>query len=189
MICFLLVIWNNPKFILAGLCVAYALAAWLVVTFLPLSSGGAKFIAGLVACGIIYLGLKGSGWDEEIDHFHPIPTGKPFRIGASLLVLLAAIGLTSNVSTLIPELISYVARGAMMLLATGILILGLFDSAFRVGIGLLLLLAGFDILYSSVEPSLAVVALLALVHIGIALVVSYLLLLYTSGSPHEQADP
>jgi hypothetical protein len=77
----------------------------------------------------------------------------------------------------------------MMLLVTGILILGLFDSAFRVGIGLLVLLAGFDILYSSVEPSLAIVALLALVHIGIAWVVSYLLLINPSTLPHERTGP
>ena len=186
LLCILLVVWDNPKFVLAGLCVVYALSAWLVITSLPPSSGGAKFLAGLVACGIIYLGLSGSGWDEELDHDHPIPTGKPFRIGASLLVLLAAIGLSGNVSTLIPDLLSYVAQGAMMLLVTGILILGLFDSAFRVGIGLLVLLAGFDILYSSVEPSLAIVALLALVHIGIAWVVSYLLLINPSALPHER---
>lgn len=184
----LLVVLDNPKLILAGLCGAYGLSAWLVTTSLPPSSGGAKFIAGLVACGIIYLGLSGSGWDEELDHDHPIPTGKPFRIGASLLVLLAAIGLTNSVSTLIPELLSNVAQGAMMLLVTGILILGLFDSAFRVGIGLLVMLSGFDILYSSVEPSLAIVALLALVHIGIALVVSYLLLLSPSTIPHGRTE-
>ena len=186
LLCILLVVWDNPRFILAGLCAAYALSAWLVTNSLPPSSGGAKFVAGLVACGIIYLGLSASGWDEELDHDHPIPTGKPFRIGASLLVLLVAIGLTSNVSTLIPELSSNVAQGAMMLLVTGILILGLFDSAFRVGMGLLVMLAGFDILYSSVEPSVAIVALLALVHIGIALVVSYLLLLNPSTIPHKR---
>ena len=186
LLCILLVVWDNPKFLLAGLCVVYALAAWLVTTSLLPSSGGAKFVAGVVACGIIYLGLSGSGWDVELDHDHPIPTGKPFRIGASLLVLLSAMGLTGNVSNLIPELLSNVAQGAMMLLVTGILILGLFDSAFRVGIGLLMLLAGFDILYSAVEPSLAIVALLALVHIGIALVVSYLLLLNPSTIPHER---
>ena len=186
LLCILLVVWDNPKFVLAGLCVVYALSAWLVITSHPPISGGAKFLAGLVACGIIYLGLSGSGWDEELDHDHPIPTGKPFRIGASLLVLLAAIGLSGNVSTLIPDLLSNVAQGAMMLLVTGILILGLFDSAFRVGIGLLVLLAGFDILYSSVEPSLAIVALLALVHIGIAWVVSYLLLINPSTLPHER---
>ena len=184
----LLVVLDNPKLILAGLCGAYGLSAWLVTTSLPPSSGGAKFIAGLVACGIIYLGLSGSGWEEELDHDHPIPTGKPFRIGASLLVLLAAIGLTNSVSTLIPELLSNVAQGAMMLLVTGILILGLFDSAFRVGIGLLVMLSGFDILYSSVEPSLAIVALLALVHIGIALVVSYLLLLSPSTIPDGRTE-
>ncbi|MFA9489706.1 MAG: hypothetical protein ACERK1_00570, partial [Anaerolineales bacterium] len=71
---------------------------------------------------------------------------------------------------------------------TGILILGLFDSAFRVGIGLLVMLAGFDIIYSSVEPSLAIVALLALVHLGIALVVSYLLLLNPRTIPLEQTE-
>jgi len=188
LLCILLVVWDNPRLLLAGLCATYALSAWLVTTSLPPSSGGAKFVAGLVACGIIYLGLSGSGWDGELDHDHPIPTGKPFRIGASLLVLMAAMGLTSNLSTLIPELLSNVAQGAMMLLVTGILILGLFDSAFRVGMGLLVMLAGFDILYSSVEPSLAIVALLALVHIGIALVVSYLLLLTPSKISHERTE-
>ncbi len=187
LLCILLVSWDNPKYILIGLGVVYALAAWLVTASLPVSSGAAKFIAGLVACGIIYLGLSASGWDDEFDHDHPIPTGKPFRIGASLLVLLAALGLTSSLATLVPELLPSVAQGAMMLLVTGILILGLFDSAFRVGIGLLVMLAGFDIFYSSIEPSLAVVALLAFVHIGIALVVSYLLLLSPGELPGERA--
>jgi hypothetical protein len=40
----------------------------------------------------------------------------------------------------------------------------------------LTVLSGFEIAYASVEPSLAVLALLAMVHIGISLIVSYLVL-------------
>ena len=42
------------------------------------------------------------------------------------------------------------------------------------GLGLLTLLTGFELIYAAVEPSLAVVALLAGVDFAVALAVSYL---------------
>lgn len=66
--------------------------------------------------------------------------------------------------------------GATILLAMGLLQLGLFGSSLRVGIGLMTLLSGFEIAHSVIEPALAVLALLASVNIGFATVVSYLML-------------
>jgi hypothetical protein len=65
----------------------------------------------------------------------------------------------------------------------GLLQIGITEEPLRVGAGLLTLLSGFEIAYSSIEPSLAVVALLAAVHLGIALVVSYLLLVVRDERP------
>jgi hypothetical protein len=45
------------------------------------------------------------------------------------------------------------------------------------------LLSGFEIVYGLIEPSLAVLALIASIHIGLALVASYLGLI--SGTPEE----
>ena len=76
---------------------------------------------------------------------------------------------------LLPGSVSLSATlGAMLLLSLGLLHLGISEEPFRVGMGLLTALAGFEILYVAVEPSLAVLALMAAVHIGIAIIVSYL---------------
>jgi len=61
-----------------------------------------------------------------------------------------------------------------VMLTMGLLQLGLSGSAFRVCVGLMTLLSGFEVVYSLIEPSLAVLALIASVHIGLALVASYL---------------
>jgi hypothetical protein len=63
----------------------------------------------------------------------------------------------------------------MVLFALGALQLGITEDTLRVGAGILTVLCGFEAAYAAVEPSLAVVALLASVHVGIALVISYLL--------------
>jgi hypothetical protein len=56
----------------------------------------------------------------------------------------------------------------------GLLHLGISEEPFRVGMALLTTLAGFEIIYAAVEPSLAVLALMGAMHIGIAIIVSYL---------------
>lgn len=65
---------------------------------------------------------------------------------------------------------------AAILMSMGLLQLGLFRSPLRVVIGLITLLSGFEIAYSVIEPALAILALIASVHIGLAMVASYLTL-------------
>jgi len=57
----------------------------------------------------------------------------------------------------------------------GLLHLGLTSSALRVTLGLLTVLAGFEILYAAVETSVLVAGLLAAVSLGLALAGAYLL--------------
>ncbi len=63
-----------------------------------------------------------------------------------------------------------------ILMAMCLLQLGLFRTPLRVCIGLITLLSGFEIAYAVIEPALAILALLASMHIGLAMVVSYLTL-------------
>lgn len=69
------------------------------------------------------------------------------------------------------------------MLGLGLLQLGLSTGTLRVGLGLMTLLSGFEIAYIVVEPSLVVLALIGSVHIGFALVISYLML--GIGTPEE----
>jgi hypothetical protein len=51
---------------------------------------------------------------------------------------------------------------------------GFFDEPLRVGIGIMTCLSGFEVIYAAVEPSLAVISLLAGVQLSLALVTGYL---------------
>ena len=57
----------------------------------------------------------------------------------------------------------------------GLLHLGLTNHPFRVTLGLLTVLSGFEILYAAVETSTLVAGLLAGINLGLALVCAYLL--------------
>jgi hypothetical protein len=59
----------------------------------------------------------------------------------------------------------------------GLLHLGISSQPFRVILGLLTILAGFEILYAAVESSTLVVALLSAVNLGLALTGAYFVVL------------
>ncbi len=65
--------------------------------------------------------------------------------------------------------------GGFILVGMGLLHLGLTNNPFRVTLGLLTVLSGFEILYAAVETSTLVAGLLAGINIGLALVCAYLL--------------
>jgi hypothetical protein len=69
-----------------------------------------------------------------------------------------------------PEIIS----GGLILVGLGLLAIGLSDHVLRVAIGLLTVLAGFEIIYAGVEASVLMAGLLAGLNIGIALIGIYL---------------
>jgi hypothetical protein len=57
----------------------------------------------------------------------------------------------------------------------GLLHLGVTDRILQVTIGLMTVLAGFEVLYTAVESSTLVAALLAVINLGLALTGSYLM--------------
>jgi uncharacterized membrane protein len=69
-----------------------------------------------------------------------------------------------------------VTTGSLLLIGMGLLHLGITTDILRVAIGLMTVLSGFEIIYSAVEGSVLVAALLAVITLGLALVGSYLLL-------------
>jgi hypothetical protein len=69
-----------------------------------------------------------------------------------------------------------VTSGGLLLVGMGLLHLGVTDHILRVTIGLMTVLAGFEVLYATVEGSILVAALLALINLGLALAGSYLLI-------------
>ncbi len=66
--------------------------------------------------------------------------------------------------------------GGLILLISGLIQLGLTGNPFRLSIGLLTFLAGFEMIYAGLVSSVLVVGLLGLINLGVGLAGSYFIL-------------
>jgi hypothetical protein len=79
-----------------------------------------------------------------------------------------------------------ILQGGLILIGMGLLQLGMTTNSLRVILGLLTVLSGFEIIYASVENSVLVTGMLAVVTLGLALVGSYLLNVTSMDEPAEE---
>lgn len=171
----LLVVLDDRRGAIVILAAQYVLAGWLAALSLPLGAAAAEAASGVVACAVLWLtGTQGGRAPQG--RTGGLPTGHAFRWIAVLLVAMVAYGISREGWSAIPSLPANAALGAAFLITLGLLQLGITDDPLRVGAGILTTLSGFELAYAAVEPALAVVALLSAVHLGVALVVSYLLI-------------
>jgi hypothetical protein len=160
---------------LALLAIQYLAVALLSALALPLNVAMVKWVAGLMSCGILALTFSRLAGTREAPIQEVVPAGRWFRLLAILLVGSAALGLARTDWLGVPEVQPAANLGASLLMGLGLLQIGLSQARLRVGVGLMTLISGFEIAYCVVEPSLAVLALLGSIHIGLAMVISFLL--------------
>lgn len=147
----------------------------LVLQHWPLGMATVKVVAGWMAAAILGMtrsGLSTQGFDEESIW----PRGRLFRLFAAGIVGLIVSAVTPGVSTIMADAGFAVTSGSLLLIGMGLLHLGITVSILRVTIGLMTVLSGFEIIYSAVEGSILVAALLAIINLGLALAGSYLLI-------------
>lgn len=172
-----LIILDSFRGRIAILFLQYAGFAWLVSLSLPLEIALVKLVTGMLLCGIAILSWKDhSVMTTEAGEYSRLPPGKLFRFLSVLLVLVASVGLIRMDWIPLPDIPDAAAWGATILFMMGLLQLGLSSRVFRMGVGMLTMLSGFEVIYAVIEPSLAVMALLAAVHLGIVVVTSYLMI-------------
>ena len=166
-----LVVVERPGIQIGILAIQYASVAWFTSLAIPPQVAAVKLVAGLIVSGI--LALTAAGSRPAAESATGI-AGRAFRLIAAILIMAAAIGIGQTNWMRAPDIQPEAIMAAAILMSMGLLQLGLFRSALRVSIGIITLLSGFEIAYSVIEPALAILALLASVHIGLAIVVSYL---------------
>jgi len=148
----------------------------------PLGMATVKVIAGWMSAAI--LGMTRSNLDEEKET-NILPQGRFFRIiAAGVVGLIAATG-APRVNTIMADAGMTVSTGSLLLIGMGLLHLGITDHPMRVTAGLMTVLAGFEILYTAVESSVLVAALLSIINLGLALAGSYLLIASNAGKENE----
>jgi hypothetical protein len=140
-----------------------------------------KLVTGWMAIatlGITRLNIK----DVEAEPDQPWPQGRLFRIFMAGIVTVIVIAAAPSVEEIIPGIGIPVIAGSLVLMGLGLLHLGITVDPFRVILGLLTTLSGFEALYAALESSTLVAAMLSTVNLGLALVGAYLL---TARSPEE----
>lgn len=157
------------------LAVQYLCMLIMVLQHWPLGMASVKVVAGWMAAAILGMtrsGLTAQGFDEESIW----PRGRLFRLFAAGIVGLIVWAVTPSVSTIMADAGFAVTGGSLLLIGMGLLHLGITVSILRVTIGLMTVLSGFEIIYSAVEGSVLVAALLAIINLGLALTGSYLMI-------------
>jgi len=160
------------------LAVQYLAMFVLVLQHWPLGMASVKVVAGWMASAI--LGMTRSGLSsQDVDEESIWPRGRLFRLFAAGIVGLIVAAATPGVDAIMADAGFAVTSGSLLLIGMGLFHLGITAHTLRVTIGLMTVLTGFEILYSAVESSALVAALLAIITLGLALVGSYLMIAST----------
>jgi len=138
-----------------------------------------KVLIGALICPMLYLAARQAGWGAG-RHGPPgaarreeFPAGPAFRLLAVTLMGLLAMALSQSYP--LPVVPTGVGLASYWLMLIGLLILMLTEHPLKAGQGLLTAIIGFELLYTSIERSLAMVWMLAVVNLLLALAIAYLI--------------
>jgi hypothetical protein len=157
---------RNWRWNLISLAVQYAAVFWFVQADWGPALAAVKVVTGWMICAALGLARRGV-WqaDEEETSW---PQGRLFRLAAAGIAVIIAFAASSELRSWL-GLSAPAAWGALLLIAMGLLLLGVSAQPFRVVLGLLTALSGFEVIYAAVESSVLVAGLLAAINLGLAL--------------------
>jgi hypothetical protein len=167
-----LMVSRNWRWIIVSLVIQYIGVFWIISFIWPLGLAAVKLIIGWTAAAV--LGASRSTSELEDDEFSGI-SGRIFRALAAGLVWVLVFSIAEPMQYWIPASLPVLQAG-LMLFGMGLLHLGMTTNPLRVVVGLLTVVAGFEILYASIETSILLTGLLGVVNLGLSLVGSYTLL-------------
>jgi hypothetical protein len=145
---------------------------WLVQTHWPVSMAAVKLVTGWMVCAVLGIAQLNTSPAEKTEASWP--QGRLFRLFTAGIIIATTFTLSLRASGWL-GLSLPIAWGSLLLVGMGLLQLGISVQPFRVILGLLTAMAGFEILYAAVESSTMVAALLSVVNLGLALTGAYFL--------------
>jgi hypothetical protein len=148
----------------------------LVSVSWPVDIAVVKLVGGWMAAAVLF--RTSANVSEEISGKETSVwvSGVSFRIFAALLIGVSVYSLVPSALRWFLGATALQVLGGLILLGLGLLQLGLTQEGIRIVIGLLTVLSGFEILYATLEASVLITGLLAILTISISFVGAYLLL-------------
>ena len=166
------------------LAVQYLSMFVLTLQHWPIGMASVKLVAGWMSAAI--LGMTRSGLSEDTETEETtLLHGRLFQLFATATVVLITAVVTPTVDTIMADAGFSVTNGGLLLIGMGLLHLGITADVLRVSLSLMTVLSGFEVLYATVEGSVLVAALLAVINLGLALVGSYLLIASNAQEPES----
>lgn len=166
-----LLISQNWRWSIIALAVQYLAVFWLVLLSWPTGLAVVKLVTGWMAGALIGASQPA---EELQDTAFNNTQGMVFRLAASLIGLILVFTAAPLIADWIPAA-QPLLLGGLVLIANGLLQLGMTTRPLRVILGLLTVLSGFEILYAAVEQSVLVAGLSSVITLGLALVGAYLM--------------
>jgi hypothetical protein len=171
----LLLLGRDWRWLIVALSLQYVGVFLLVMLSWPLEMAVVKLLTGWMAGAVLGIAIavvpvswkgKESSWSS----------GRWFRLLSAGLVTVVVVSSASTIASWLPGVGLEIVLGSLILIGNGLLNLGLTNHPFRVTMGLLTLLAGFEIIYAALAVSTLVAGLLAGVNLSLALVGAFLIL-------------
>lgn len=163
--------------------IQYFFVVLLLSRLIRLEVAAVKGLIGWLICMVFYL------TERRVSTLKPPPAAKDaevsqrwrrwiisaqasFHLLAGILISVAAY--TAALRIPLPQVPNDITLACYLLIGLGLLLVGMSDDPMQVGLGLLTFLAGFELFYVALEPSLAIAGLLGAVNFLIALAAAYL---------------
>ena len=148
----------------------------LVSVSWPMEIAVVKLVAGWMASAVLFLTYQSMIGADTESLFAAVPPGTTFKGFAALLVGLSVYSLVPLALRWFLGATSQQVLGGFWLVGLGLLQLILSRDSLRIIIGLLTVISGFEILYATLEASVLMTGLLAILNIGFAFLGAYLLM-------------
>ncbi len=180
---------------LLALLIQYLLAGLILAGLVLPAIALIKVLIGALVCPMLYLAARQAGWHVErntlsasrkqagIGRSNIFPAGRAFRMLATALMTIIAIALSQTYP--MPVIPADVGLSSYWLILIGLLILMMTEEPLKAGQGLLTAIIGFELLYTPIERSLAMVWLWAAVNLLLTLGIAYLAVVQGASSSEE----
>lgn len=167
-----LLVGTRTRRLMIALAIMYLGQFLLLINNWSLGLSAVELVAGWMAMAI----LMASQPSVEPDRQFINRQGTIFRIVAAVVIWLMVFLIAPNIS-IISSLPIEATWSALILVGMGLLHLGMTTNPVKVIIGLLTVLAGFEVFYAAFEKSVLVAGLLAMITIGLAAIGAYMITL------------
>jgi len=164
-----ILIFDDWRRTIVALAVLYLGMFILLVQVWPLTLSSVKLITGWMAAAILGLNLP-----REI----PAPdsgliSNRVFKTLSLVLIWALAFVISKSIASAF-QISPEIAFAALAIFGSGLLQLGMRSQPFFIIVGILVVFAGFELLYASVETSVLINGLLSAINLLIALIGSYI---------------